>query len=48
MSCPNLEVADVARQHGEAFLERYGQTLCGEQHRALRATLFTCDYQIYG
>jgi len=30
-------VADVVRQHGEAFLERYGHTLCGEQHRALRA-----------
>jgi hypothetical protein len=37
MSHPNLEVADVVRQHGEAFLERYGHTLCGEQHRALRA-----------
>ncbi len=38
MSRPQLEVADVVRQHGEAFLERYGHTLCGEQHRALRAT----------
>jgi hypothetical protein len=37
MSHPRLEVADVVRQHGEAFLERYGHTLCGEQHRALRA-----------
>ncbi len=34
---PQIEVADVVRQHGEAFLERYGHTLCGEQHRALRA-----------
>ncbi len=38
MSRPQLEVADVVRQHGKAFLERYGHTLCGEQHRALRAT----------
>ncbi len=37
MSRPHFEVADVVRQHGEAFLERYGHTLCGEQHRALRA-----------
>ena len=37
MSRPTLEVADIVRQHGEAFLARYGQTLCGEQHRALRA-----------
>ena len=37
MSRPALEVADVVRQHGEAFLQRYGHTLCGEQHRALRA-----------
>ena len=36
-SRPELEVADVVRQHGAAFLARYGQTLCGEQHRALRA-----------
>jgi hypothetical protein len=34
---PQIEVADVVRQHGEAFRERYGHTLCGEQHRALRA-----------
>ena len=37
MSRPQLEVADVVRQHGEAFRARYGQTLCGEQHRALWA-----------
>jgi len=37
MSRPPLEVADVVRQHGAAFLARYGHTLCGEQHRALRA-----------
>jgi Putative transposase/Transposase zinc-binding domain len=37
MSQPQLEVADVVRQHGEAFLQRYGHILCGEQHRALRA-----------
>lgn len=37
MSRPKLEVADVVRQHGEAFLNRYGHTLCGAQLRALRA-----------
>ena len=39
MSRPALEVADVVRQHGSAFLARYGATLGGEQHRALRAIL---------
>ena len=37
MSRPPLEVADGVRQHGDAFLARYGPTLSGEQHRALRA-----------
>jgi Transposase zinc-binding domain len=37
MSRPPLEVADVVRQHGAAFLTRYGHTLSGTQHRALRA-----------
>jgi hypothetical protein len=37
MSRPQIEVADVVRQHGEAFLARYGHTLSGAQHRALRA-----------
>src|SRR2546427_1652485 len=37
MRRPPLEVADVVRQHGAAFLARYGHTLSGEQHRALRA-----------
>jgi Zn finger protein HypA/HybF involved in hydrogenase expression len=37
MSRPPLAVADVVRQHGAAFLARYGPTLSGEQHRALRA-----------
>src|SRR3989441_13215404 len=38
MSRPVLEVADVVHQHGgAAFLARYGPTLSGEQHRALRA-----------
>jgi len=37
MSRPPLEVADVVRQHGDAFLARYGPTFSGEQHRALRA-----------
>jgi Transposase zinc-binding domain len=37
MSRPPLEVADVVRQYGAAFLARYGPTLSGAQHRALRA-----------
>jgi hypothetical protein len=37
MSRPHLEVADVVREHGAAFLARYGPTLSGAQHRALRA-----------
>src|SRR5256885_1440294 len=37
MSRPPLEVAEVVRQHGAAFLAHYGPTLSGEQHRALRA-----------
>ena len=39
MSRPALEVADVVRQYGTAFLARYGATLGGEQHRALRAIM---------
>ena len=37
MSRPQIEVADVVRQHGAAFLARYGHTLSGVQRRALRA-----------
>jgi len=37
MSRPPLEVADVVRQYGGVFQERYGHRLGGEQHRALRA-----------
>src|SRR5437016_1984021 len=37
MRRPPLEVADVVRQHGDTFLARYGSTLSGERHRALRA-----------
>ena len=37
MTRPPLEVANVVHQYGDAFLERYGATLSGEQHRALRA-----------
>jgi hypothetical protein len=37
MSRPPLEIADVVRQYGAAFLARYGHTLSGAQHRALRA-----------
>jgi hypothetical protein len=32
---PALEVADILRQHGEAFLQRYGSRLSGEQRKAL-------------
>ena len=34
---PQFEIADVVRQYGQAFLERYGHTLDGGQRRALRA-----------
>jgi hypothetical protein len=37
MTRPTLEVADVVRQYGAAYLARYGATLSPEQHRALRA-----------
>jgi putative transposase/transposase-like zinc-binding protein len=37
MTRPTLEVADVVRQYGAAYLARYGSTLSTEQHRALRA-----------
>jgi hypothetical protein len=33
---PALEVADVIRQYGDGFLDRYGGTLSDEQRRALR------------
>jgi Putative transposase/Transposase zinc-binding domain len=33
---PALEVADVIRQHGTAFLKRYGSSLSATQRRALR------------
>lgn len=33
---PTLEVADVLRQHGEAFLTRFGSFLCDAQRQALR------------
>ena len=37
MSRPPLEVADVVRQHGAAFLARSGPALSGAPQRALRA-----------
>jgi hypothetical protein len=37
MRRPPLEVADVVRQHGDAFRARYAHALSGEQQRALRA-----------
>jgi len=37
MNRPALEVADVVRQYGAAYLTRYGSTLSPEQHHALRA-----------
>jgi hypothetical protein len=33
---PALEVADILRQHGQAFLERYGGALSATQRKALR------------
>jgi hypothetical protein len=35
MTRPRLEVADILRAHGDAFLDRYGETLSSEQRRAL-------------
>jgi hypothetical protein len=35
MTRPRLEVADVFRDHGDAFLDRYGDTLSPEQRRVL-------------
>jgi hypothetical protein len=35
MTRPRLEVAEVFRQHGDAFLERYGDVLSPEQRRVL-------------
>lgn len=35
MTRPSLEVADVFRQHGDVFLDRYGDALYHEQRRAL-------------
>src|SRR5262249_814199 len=37
MNRPALEVADVVRQYGAAYLARYGATVSPEQHPALRA-----------
>ena len=47
MSRPPLEVAEVVRQHGAAFLARYGPILSGEQQRALRA-LALCRTAVLG
>jgi hypothetical protein len=35
MNRPKLEVADIFRRHGDAFLERYGDGLSHEQRRVL-------------
>src|SRR5947208_15230450 len=37
MTRPVLEVADLARQYGEAYLARYSATVSPEQRRVLRA-----------
>lgn len=47
MTRPTLEVADVVRQHGEAFLARYGATLSGTPQRALR-DIATCRTALLG
>lgn len=36
MSSPQPEVADVFRQHGEEFLERWGEVLSPQQRKAFR------------
>jgi hypothetical protein len=36
MTWPQLEVAEVFRQHGETFLEGYGDVLSSEQRRAVK------------
>ena len=36
MTRPALEVADVFRRHGDAFLDRYGDGLSHEQRRVLQ------------
>ena len=33
---PALEVAEVIREHGDAFLAQYGDTLTDTQRKALR------------
>jgi hypothetical protein len=33
---PTLEVADILREHGQAFLDRYGKSLSAAQRQALR------------
>jgi hypothetical protein len=35
MNRPRLEVAEVVQDYGDAFLDRYGDTLSSEQRRAL-------------
>jgi hypothetical protein len=35
MTRPRLEVADVVREHGDAFLDRYGNVLLPQQRRVL-------------
>jgi hypothetical protein len=44
---PALEVADIIRQHGEAFLERHGSRLSAEQRQALR-DLAVCRTEVLG
>jgi hypothetical protein len=47
MSRPLLEVADVVRQYGDAFLARYGPTLSGAQHRALPCAPSRCVARLH-
>ncbi len=35
MTPPRLEVAEIFRRYGDAFLDQYGETLRPEQRRAL-------------
>jgi hypothetical protein len=47
VSRPALEVADVIRAHGEAFLDRYGSALSVAQRKALR-DLAACRTAVLG
>jgi hypothetical protein len=47
MTPPRLEVAEIFRRHGDAFLDRYGDTLRSEQRRAL-SDIAACRTAVLG